>query len=127
MQEGLLLPLDDMLTTDALDEKVPFKDVFNPGTLDLYAKDGVHFLMPYDDSPVMFWYNNRPSNPINSVQSTYLWTYSKMNQYPPEDTGMPAIGAFQMAQLRDPEITLYNCIVRPTREKAADTQREFED
>lgn len=57
MQEGLLLPLDDMLNSNALDEAVPFKDVFNPGTLDLYVKDGVHYLMPYDDSPVMFWYN----------------------------------------------------------------------
>ncbi len=57
MQEGLLLPLDDMLKTNALDESVPFSQVFNPGTLDLYAKDGVHYLMPYDDSPVMFWYN----------------------------------------------------------------------
>jgi ABC-type glycerol-3-phosphate transport system substrate-binding protein len=42
MQEGLLLPLDDMLKTTALDENVPFSDVFNPGTLDLYVKDGVH-------------------------------------------------------------------------------------
>jgi ABC-type glycerol-3-phosphate transport system substrate-binding protein len=57
MKEGLLLPLDDMLNSNALDEAVPFKDVFNPGTLDLYVKDGVHYLMPYDDSPVMFWYN----------------------------------------------------------------------
>ena len=57
MQEGLLLPLDDMLNSNALDEAVPFKDVFNPGTLDLYVTDGVHYLMPYDDSPVMFWYN----------------------------------------------------------------------
>jgi raffinose/stachyose/melibiose transport system substrate-binding protein len=57
MQEGLLLPLDDMLNTNALDEAVPFKDVFNPGTLDLYVVNGVHYLMPYDDSPVMFWYN----------------------------------------------------------------------
>jgi raffinose/stachyose/melibiose transport system substrate-binding protein len=57
MQEGLLLPLDDMLSSNALDEDVPFKDVFNPGTLDLYVMDGVHYLMPYDDSPVMFWYN----------------------------------------------------------------------
>jgi ABC-type glycerol-3-phosphate transport system substrate-binding protein len=57
MQEGLLLPLDDMLKTNALDESVAFSEVFNPGTLDLYIKDGVHYLMPYDDSPVMFWYN----------------------------------------------------------------------
>lgn len=57
MKEGLLLSLEDMLNSNALDEAVPFKDVFNPGTLDLYIKDGVHYLMPYDDSPVMFWYN----------------------------------------------------------------------
>lgn len=57
MREELLLPLDDMLNSNALDEAVPFKNVFNPGTLDLYAVDGVHYLMPYDDSPVMFWYN----------------------------------------------------------------------
>jgi raffinose/stachyose/melibiose transport system substrate-binding protein len=57
MQEGLLLPLDDMLKTNALDEAVPFSQVFLPGMLDMYAKDGVHYLMPYDDSPVMFWYN----------------------------------------------------------------------
>jgi raffinose/stachyose/melibiose transport system substrate-binding protein len=57
MQEGLLLPLDDMLKANAADEAVPFSQVFNPGMLDLYVKDGVHYLMPYDDSPVMFWYN----------------------------------------------------------------------
>jgi len=57
MQEGLLLPLDDMLKSNALDENVPFSQVFNPGMLDLYIKDGAHYLMPYDDSPVMFWYN----------------------------------------------------------------------
>jgi raffinose/stachyose/melibiose transport system substrate-binding protein len=57
MKEGLLLPLDDMLATKALDEDVTFSEVFNPGTLNLYEVDGVHYLMPYDDSPVMFWYN----------------------------------------------------------------------
>ena len=57
MQEGMLLPIDDMLESTAYDEDVPFIDVFNPGTIDLYAVDGVHYLMPYDDSPVMFWYN----------------------------------------------------------------------
>ena len=58
MQQGLLLPLDDMLNSPDLDTPgAAFKDQFNPGTLDLYVKDGVHYLMPYDDSPVMFWYN----------------------------------------------------------------------
>ena len=57
LREEVLLPLDDMLNSNALDEAVPFKDVFNPGMIDMYVVDGVHYLMPYDDSPVMFWYN----------------------------------------------------------------------
>jgi len=73
MQEGLLLPLDDMLGTTALDENVPFKDVFNPGTLDLYVKDGVHYLMPYDDSPVMFWYNKDIFTAAGITQPPATW------------------------------------------------------
>ena len=58
MQEGLLLPLDDMLNSPDLDTPgTTFKDIFNPGVLDLYVSNNVHYLMPYDDSPVMFWYN----------------------------------------------------------------------
>lgn len=73
MQEGLLIPLDDMLASTALDENVPFKDVFFPGTLDLYIKDGKHYLMPYDDSPVMFWYNKDIFDKAGIAQPPVTW------------------------------------------------------
>ena len=57
MREGMLLPLDDTLASTALDENVPLKSVFSPGVLDVYIMGGKHYLMPYDNSPVMFWYN----------------------------------------------------------------------
>jgi hypothetical protein len=53
---------------------------------------------------VRFWYNNRIGNSINSVQSTMLWGYSKINQNPPEDPGLPYLGEFQMRVLRDPQV-----------------------
>ena len=53
---------------------------------------------------VLFWYNNRPGNTINSVQSTYLYGYSRMSQFPPGDPGMPHIGEFQMSQLRSLDV-----------------------
>ncbi|MEO8368652.1 MAG: hypothetical protein ABI806_05605 [Candidatus Solibacter sp.] len=53
---------------------------------------------------VLFWYNNRTNNPINSVQSTYIWGASKMNRDAPEDPGMPHIGNFQMEQLRSLDV-----------------------
>jgi ABC-type glycerol-3-phosphate transport system substrate-binding protein len=73
MQEGLLLPIDDMLNTTALDENVPFKDVFVPGVLDLYIKDGVRYLMPYDVSPVMFWYNKDIFEKAGIAQPPATW------------------------------------------------------
>lgn len=53
---------------------------------------------------IRFWYNNRPGNSINSVQSTFLWGYSKINTNPPEDPGLPHLGEFQLKLLRDPEV-----------------------
>jgi len=53
---------------------------------------------------VMFWYNNRIANSINSVQSTYLWGYSKINTNPPEDPGLPHLGEFQLQLIRKPEV-----------------------
>jgi raffinose/stachyose/melibiose transport system substrate-binding protein len=73
MQEGLLLPVDDMLNTPALDENVPFKDVFVPGVLDLYVKDGVRYLIPYDTSPVMFWYNKDIFEAAGIAQPPDTW------------------------------------------------------
>ncbi len=53
---------------------------------------------------IRFWYNNRIGNPINSVQSTYLWGYSKVNMNPPEDPGLPHLGEAQLQILRDPQV-----------------------
>lgn len=56
-----------------------------------------------DQTPgkIRFWYSNRPGNLINSVQSTYLWGYSKCNQQLPLDPGMPHVGSFQLTAFRD--------------------------
>jgi raffinose/stachyose/melibiose transport system substrate-binding protein len=57
-QEGLLLPLEDLLNSPDLDTpSSALKDVFNPGMLDMYVKDGQHYLLPYDNNPIMFWYS----------------------------------------------------------------------
>jgi hypothetical protein len=53
---------------------------------------------------LIFWYNDREQNPIRSVQSTFLWSISKMNQSPPEGLGMPNLGPFQMLQLRNYDV-----------------------
>ena len=53
---------------------------------------------------IKFWYNNRIGNSINSVQSTHLWGYSKLNTNPPEDPGLPHLGEFQLRLLRDPQV-----------------------
>ena len=53
---------------------------------------------------IRFWYNSRIGNPINSVQSTYLWGYSKVNMNPPEDPGLPHLGEAQLQLLRDPQV-----------------------
>jgi hypothetical protein len=53
---------------------------------------------------IWFWYNNRVGNSINSIQSTYLWGYSKVNTDPPEDSGLPHLGEPQLKVLRDPQV-----------------------
>jgi len=57
MTEGMGLLLNDYLDMPALDEDVPLRDVFLPGTLDLFAMDGDVYLFPYIYNAVMFWYN----------------------------------------------------------------------
>jgi len=73
MQEGLLLPLDDMYNSTALDESTTFKDVFNPGVVDFYMKDGKHYLMPMDAAPVMFWYNKDAFTKAGIAQVPATW------------------------------------------------------
>jgi len=59
-----------------------------------------------DDRPggILFWYNNHVGNPINSVQSTYLWGYSKLNKNPPTDPGLPSLDKSQVQALRAPDL-----------------------
>lgn len=53
---------------------------------------------------ILFWYNNRPNNPIDSIQSTYLWGFSKLNTNPPDDPGLPRLFPSQVERLRDPGV-----------------------
>jgi hypothetical protein len=53
---------------------------------------------------ILFWYNNRVGNSINSIQSTYLWGYSKINASPPDDPGLPHLGELQLRLLSDPQV-----------------------
>jgi raffinose/stachyose/melibiose transport system substrate-binding protein len=57
MSEGQGYPLDEFLGMPALDEDAPLRDVFTPGTLDLFALDGKAYLLPYVYNTVQFWYN----------------------------------------------------------------------
>jgi raffinose/stachyose/melibiose transport system substrate-binding protein len=59
MQEGFGLNLNDYLDMPALDEDMPLRDVFLPGTLDLFAMDGDVYLLPYIYNTVQFWYDKR--------------------------------------------------------------------
>ncbi len=59
MLEGFGLPLNDYLEMPALDEDVPLKDVFLPGTLDLFALEDQVYLLPYIYNTVQFWYDKR--------------------------------------------------------------------
>lgn len=59
MLEGAGVALNDYLETPALDADMPLKDVFLPGTLDLFALDGEIYLFPYIYNTVQFWYDKR--------------------------------------------------------------------
>ncbi len=54
---GQAYPLTDLLDTNALDEAVPFKDVFVSGTLHMFDIDGQTYLIPYIYNSAMFFYN----------------------------------------------------------------------
>jgi len=53
---------------------------------------------------ILFWYNNRAGNSINSVQSTHLWGYSKLNRSVPEDPGLPHLDESPLLRLREPQV-----------------------
>ena len=49
---------------------------------------------------LLFWYPHRPHNFMDSLQSTYLWGYSRFNG-PEPNLGLPALDAVQVRTLRD--------------------------
>ncbi len=55
--EGFGYPLNDFLDMPAADEDMPIRDVFTPGTLEIFAVDGDVLLWPYVYNTVQFWYN----------------------------------------------------------------------
>lgn len=59
MREGFALPLNDLLQQPALDRDEPLADVFLPGTLEMFALDGVIYQLPYIYNTVQFWYDKR--------------------------------------------------------------------
>jgi hypothetical protein len=48
-----------------------------------------------------FWYSNVPVASLGSIQSTYLWAYSKLQG---DDLGFPHLGEAQLKMLRAPEL-----------------------
>jgi raffinose/stachyose/melibiose transport system substrate-binding protein len=61
MGEGMGYRLNDLIKgAKSLDDKVPFADIFVPGTLEQNkAPDGSIYLVPYILITVAFWYDNR--------------------------------------------------------------------
>ncbi|MEO8593449.1 MAG: hypothetical protein ABI759_09005 [Candidatus Solibacter sp.] len=66
---------------------------------------------------LVFWYTSREGNPINSIQSTYVWSNTRLN--PPSDRGMPFLGDLQMERLRNPQIR-YLAILGETPQEVQD-------
>jgi len=59
IRDGLLLPLDDLYSGDAYNENVIFSDIFIPGAIDMWAKDGHRFYVPYTAMTSVIWYNGK--------------------------------------------------------------------
>lgn len=57
MKTDLVMPLDDLLTEQAYGEDVAFQDVFVPGVLEPYKKDGKVVFIPYMVVTSAFWYD----------------------------------------------------------------------
>lgn len=53
-----------------------------------------------DGRPILFWYASR-DRLINSVQSTYLWGYSRLQKPTDGGPGMPVLEATQLRDLND--------------------------
>jgi hypothetical protein len=53
---------------------------------------------------IRFWYRNRSEDSLNSIQSMFLWGYSRLSSASLEDPGLPYLGDFEMQILRDPQL-----------------------
>lgn len=92
MQEGFGLRLNDYLEMPALDEDVPLKDVFLPGTLDLFAMDGDIYLLPYIYNTVQFWYDKRVFREVG-IEVPLTWEQFLANNDKLREAGYAPIAA----------------------------------
>jgi len=92
MQEGFGLRLNDYLEMPALDEDVPLKDVFLPGTLDLFALDGDIYLLPYIYNTVQFWYDKRVFREVG-IEVPLTWEEFLANNDKLREAGYAPIAA----------------------------------
>jgi Dolichyl-phosphate-mannose-protein mannosyltransferase len=53
---------------------------------------------------ILFWYTNRPQNSIDSLQSTYLWEFSRWHKSGSQQIGLPYVDNKLLARLNDPQI-----------------------
>jgi raffinose/stachyose/melibiose transport system substrate-binding protein len=70
---GQALPLTDMYNSTALDENAQFSSVFDPGMLNLFQINGVQYLMPYVNDPVVWVYNKDIFNKVGITQPPATW------------------------------------------------------
>src|SRR4030095_14455700 len=54
---------------------------------------------------IRFWYHNRPPGSLQSIQSTYLWGYSKV-QGGDADRGLPYLGMPEVTRILEPGVKL---------------------
>lgn len=92
MLEGMGLPLNDYLDMPALDEDMPLKDVFLPGTLDIFAVDGDIFLYPYIYNTVQFWYDKRVFEEVG-IEPPMTWEELLANNDALKEAGYAPIAA----------------------------------
>lgn len=92
MLEGFGLPLNDYLEMPALDADMPLKDVFLPGTLDLFALDGQIYLLPYIYNTVQFWYDKRVFEEVG-IEVPLTWDEFLANNDKLREAGYAPIAA----------------------------------
>jgi raffinose/stachyose/melibiose transport system substrate-binding protein len=57
IRDGLLVPVDDLLNGKSYQGDARFKDVFLPGIVDAWAKDGKRYYIPYSNHTSVIWYD----------------------------------------------------------------------